>query len=873
MKTSEIRSAYLAFFEERGHKVVRSDSLVPSGDPSLLFTGAGMNQFKDMFLGRGNLPFTRATSCQKCIRTGDIDSVGRTARHGTFFEMLGNFSFGDYFKKESILWAWEFMTDVLGVAKDRLYISIYNQDEEAYGIWTGGVGIPADRVYRMGEHDNFWPADAPANGPNGPCGPCSEIFVDLGESVGCGGADCAPGCDCDRFVEVWNLVFTQFERKDGGLLEPLPQKNIDTGMGLERIAAVMQGKTNNFENDVLFPLVKHAAAIAAKSYGENPETDRRLRRIADHSRAACFAIGDGVLPSNEGRGYVVRRLIRRAEVDGAALGIDGPFVHNMVETVSTLMGEVYPEVADRADNITAFIRNEEERFRRTLSNGIDRLEEMTKKIPGGGIFAGQDAFVLYDTFGFPVELTREILGEKGIAFDEEGFLAAMEAGRERARSGAAFGDIFPSGPIENVKEKLRRTEFVGYAVESIEEPVAAIVAGSGVTDSIKEGGEGVVFFARTPFYAESGGQVADTGRIQQDSGWAEVRDVQLSGDVVLHRVKVGEGSLHSGKPARLAVDAARRTAVRRNHTATHLLHRALRQVLGDHVEQSGSLVTADRLRLDFTHFEAIPADVLRRVETLVNEWIMADLPVATVELPIEEAKAKGAMALFGEKYGENVRMVEVEGTSRELCGGTHLNRTGKTGLFLILREESISAGVRRIEAVTGAAAWEAVCDSRDAILRIARELKVPAVDVPARVGTLRDRCRDLEKDLRRERARAGASGDVRTFRAGDADLVHGHLAEGDSADVNNLADTLRPGLKPPFVLVVSGVKDGKVALGIWVDKSLVDRGVSALELIKAAAPHIRGGGGGRPERAQAGGKDPSGLDAAVAAVAKLLAGG
>ena len=872
MKAEEIRSLYLRFFEERGHTIVKSDSLIPTNDPSLLFTGAGMNQFKDMFLGRGNLPFKRAASSQKCLRTGDIENVGRTARHHTFFEMLGNFSFGDYFKKEAISWAWEFLTEVVEIDPKRLSISVFRDDDEAYNWWHKRIGIPENRMYRFGEHDNFWPADAPSQGPNGPCGPCSEIFVDLGEKVGCGKPSCSPECDCGRFMEVWNLVFTQFDRRDGGVLSPLPTKNIDTGMSLERLASVVQGKLNNFETDIMFPLVQQAAAMCGKNYDSDPEADRRMKRIADHGRAVTFCIGDGALPSNEGRGYVVRRLIRRAELDGSALGIDEPFIYHMVETVGKLMGNVYPEVVERAGNISAFIKSEEERFRKTLANGIDRLDEMVKKLPKGGVFPGQEAFVLYDTFGFPVELTKEILADSGIALDEAGLKKAMDARREEARSKTVFGDIFPSGPIEEVKAKLRATEFLGHLSESAEETVFALVSGNGVVQEIPEGGEGVAFFKRTPFYAESGGQLGDVGTLIQKEGKvsAAVVDVQKSGDVFLHRVKVTKGLLKSGERTRLVVDADRRLSIKRNHTATHLLHRALREILGEHVEQSGSLVGPDRLRLDFTHFEAIPPDVLEKVEARVNEWIMQDRQVSTVELPLEEAKKRGAMALFGEKYGAAVRMVDVDGVSRELCGGTHLDRIGRIGPFLILKEESISSGVRRIEAVTGDGAWSSVRVARRQLTEISHELKAPVPDITVRITSLKDKVKELERDLRDARARKGSSDTFKSEKIGDVTFVYHHEPGASPDDLNAMADQIRSTLASPYVLVLSSEKDGKVTFTVWVDKPLVEQGISAGDLVKLASPHIKGGGGGKADRAQAGGKDASGLEKAVQAVRDAL---
>ena len=704
MKTNEIRRKYLSFFEKKGHSLLPSDSLVPEDDPTLLFTGAGMNQFKDMFLGKGTLDVKKATTCQKCIRTGDIENVGKTPMHHTFFEMLGNFSFGDYFKLDAIEMAWEFMLNEMKLPEERLSVSIFQDDEESYGIWLNKIGIPKDKIYRFGEKENFWPASAPSEGPNGPCGPCSEIFYDRGEDVGCRRKECAPDCDCERFVEVWNLVFTQFDRRDGGVLNPLPSKNVDTGMGLERMASVVQGVSTNFEIDIFEPIIQNISEITEVAYDSRTENGKLMNRIADHIRAIIFCISDGVLPSNEGRGYVERRLLRRAVRDGLKLGKEDCFLYKLVPIIADVMNEQYPEIKQRRENIARIIKNEEERFHETLFMGNKRLDELMEGLRDSGQerLSGQDAFQLYDTFGFPFEMTKSILEESNLTVDENGFEKEMQMQRERAKvSSQMTGSIFDEGPLSILKETTKESVFLGYEKCNVEGKVIGLIVNEQLVDSAKAGQEVHVVLDQTPFYAEAGGQVGDTGIIQTKDSKVEISDTKKSNDIIVHIGKVVEGSISQYENVTSVIDTERRGAIKRNHSATHLLHYVLRQVVGQHAEQSGSFVAPERLRFDFHHFEGVKKDEIARIEELMNERIMENASVNTDQMALDQARKAGATALFGEKYGENVRVVNIGDYSQELCGGTHVDNTGEIGLFKIISESSIAAGIRRIEAVTG----------------------------------------------------------------------------------------------------------------------------------------------------------------------------
>ncbi len=762
----EIRERFLDFFRKRGHTVHPSDSLVPSNDPSLLFTGAGMNQFKDMFLGRGTLPFKRAATVQKCLRTGDLESVGRTARHHTFFEMLGNFSFGDYFKREAISWAWQFVNQEMNIPADKLTISVYKDDDEAFDIWNDEIGLPPGKIRRLGEADNFWPANAPSQGPNGPCGPCSEIYYDFGAKHGCGSPDCDITCGCNRYVEIWNLVFTQFDRRDGGALEPLPQKNIDTGAGLERFGAVLQGVHSNFETDVFRAIIAAGCHVLGLTYTPGTEQSSRLRRIADHVRALTFCIADNALPSKEGRGYVVRRILRTALRDGVQLGHPQAFLHKLVPAVVEVMKKGYPSLVERRDVIEKVVKTEEEGFLRTLEKGNELIAEAIARLrkEGKDTLPGEDAFKLSDTYGFPIEMTEQILRDHRIKVDRVRFENLMEEAR-KISGGATTDKIFVGGALGKMKEeKVSVTEFLGYGVAVAELPkphdatvlrIAKIgsrkeydgskkdltaftkMLGSESSTLVESAGEGAdvaVLLDRTPFYGEGGGQVGDAGTISADGLQVAIEDCKKPDHLHLHLGRVTKGTLKVGQKVKVAIDAARRLDVMRNHTGTHILQAALRAVLGPHVQQAGSVVEPDRLRFDFSHFQAVTPEEIRKIEDWVNGAVFADHPVSKVELSMDEAKAKGAIAFFGEKYGDRVRVVTVgPSLSVELCGGTHLEHAGTIGSFRITSESSIGSGIRRIEAVTGRQAVELAREQDAALGELARLLKSPKPDVPKKV--------------------------------------------------------------------------------------------------------------------------------------------
>jgi len=876
MTGNELRTRFLQFFVERGHKLCPSDSLAPEADPTLLFTGAGMNQFKDMFLGKGELAFRRATSCQKCLRTGDIENVGVTPTHHTFFEMLGNFSFGDYFKEEAITWAWEFLTKELGLPEERLFVSVYVDDEEAADIWTKKIGIPLEKLYRFGAKDNFWPANAPEEGPNGPCGPCSEIFFDWGPERGCGRPDCDPSCDCHRFLEIWNLVFTQFDRRDGGELLPLPQRNIDTGMGLERIASVMQNTPSNFETDLLKPIVDAVADIAGIPYDRNNADSAKMRRIADHARAVAFCICDGVFPSNEGRGYVERRLLRRAVRDGIDLGIDESFLYRLVPVVADVMKEPYPELEEKHHAIALVVKSEEDKFRRTLQQGTRRIQELMAQLEreGKDTLPGCEAFRLYDTYGFPLEMTESILAERGFKTDREGFEREMERQREMARAYTQISEeIFDSGVAGELKEKAEPTEFIGYETTESDGTIVALVIDEKVVDELSEGQEGEIVLDRTPFYGESGGQVGDRGTIETPAGLAQVKDTQKLGPYILHKVVVKRGAIRLDEPARAVVDAARRRSIMRNHTATHLLHKALRDLLGAHVAQAGSLVAPDRLRFDFSHFEALTPDQIAAIERAVNEKILEDHVVETYATSIDEAKAQGAVALFGEKYGETVRVVRVDDYSMELCGGTHVGRTGQIGLFKVLAEESIAAGTRRIEAVTGMVAYEFASHRISELQQIAGMLSCAEAQVVERVSEMAAQVKALQKEIEQIRSKK-ASGRVQELvqQAKEIDgvrLIAARIDDAGPKELRTMVDTIRKSVEN-VVAVLACADKGKVQLVVAVDKALTSRGLHAGNLARDLAKIVGGGGGGRPELAQAGGAKPDQLDAMLAEAETLL---
>ncbi|GAB4273371.1 MAG: alanine--tRNA ligase [Coriobacteriia bacterium] len=869
MNSDELREKYLQFFEGKGATRRPSSSLIPD-DPSLLLTTAGMVQFKPAFLGVRDLGFTSATTCQKCVRTTDIDTVGHTGRHQTFFEMLGNFSFGDYFKSEACAWAYEFCVDVMGLDPDRLWFSIFEDDDEAASVWVDEVGVPADRLVRLGEKDNFWAA-----GPTGPCGPCSELYYDQGEDVGCGSPDCAPGCDCDRFLEFWNLVFMQYDRKEDGTLEPLPKKNIDTGMGLERMASILQGVHTNFETDILRQIVAVGEELAGVRLGDSEKTDVSLRILADHGRAVAFLIADGVLPSNEGRGYVLRRILRRALRHGRLLGIEDAFMTQLTGKTVGLMGHVYPELLEQSDLIERIVESEEERFSATLRQGMSYLEERLDALDGD-VFPGEDAFVLHDTYGFPVELTAEILGEQGVTVDMDGFEVRMQQQRERARAAvsdegwAAHGDLFA-----DVVASVGGVEFVGYEKDDVQARVLAIAAGGALVEEAGEGAEVEVVLDVTPFYAEKGGQVGDTGELTSPGARVVVEDtVEPAPGTAVHRCRVESGVLRTGDTVTAAIDVMRRERIRRNHTATHLLHWALRLVLGEHVRQSGSLVGPDRFRFDFTHFEAMTPEQLEKVERMVNAKVMEDHRVLAYETSLASAKEAGVIALFGEKYGDFVRVLEIGNFSKELCGGTHVSRTSQIGFMKILSEGSVGANLRRIEAVTSFDALDHVMRLEKVLRDAAEALKSRPEEVAERVRSLLARLKESEKALE-DAKRAFASGGVDELLAGAMDvgyplvIARVHVADGKA--MRELADLMRAKMGGGAV-VLAAESDGKALLLAAGSEPAVAAGFDAGAVIKAIAPHVSGGGGGKPSMAQAGGSDPSGIDAALAAAEEFLRG-
>lgn len=822
-----------------------------------------MAPFKPFFTGKMKPPHPRITTCQKCVRTGDIENVGRTARHHTFFEMLGNFSFGDYFKREAIQWAWEFLTEVVNLPKEKLWITIHTEDDEAEAIWRDEIGVPADRIIRL--EDNFWEI-----GP-GPCGPCSEIHIDLGEERGCGKETCAVGCDCDRYLEIWNLVFTQFDRDEQGNYTPLVKKNIDTGAGLERIASVLQGKPSNFETDLLFPIIEYTKQIAKVTYGTDKKTDVSLKVIADHGRSMTVLIGDGVLPSNEGRGYVLRRIMRRAMRHGKLLGLMKPFMTGIVDVAIAMFGESYSELLEKKDFIKKVVEMEEKRFQETLDQGTQILTQYVEeaKAKGQAVLGGEAVFKLYDTYGFPLELTQEMAEEQALEIDLAGFKAAMANQRERARAARAENERLAIPDLSRVV-----TQETKYDPEVTEAAIVALIEETAIVEELNDGAEGKVVLSASPFYAECGGQVGDSGRIATGTGTAEVLTAKrLPDGTIYHVVQVTGGTLRKGDKATVVIDGARRKDTARNHTATHLLHQALRRNLGEHVNQAGSLVDPERLRFDFSHFSALTAEQIRAVEDAVNEVVFAGLPVTIVETSRDGAKEMGAIALFGEKYGETVRVVKMGDYSTELCGGTHLPSTAEVGLFKIVSEGGVAAGVRRIEALTGRAALNYLND-RDALLaQAASLLKAQPTDVPGRIDTCLQRIKALEKDMAVLHTQM-AQGCVADLAAGARDIggakvVIGVVEAGETEDLRNVADLVKDKLGSG--IIVLGCANGeKVNFVAMVTKDLVKAGFHAGNIVKEVAKAAGGGGGGRPDMAQAGGKHPEKLAAALEVAAEVI---
>lgn len=870
---NQLRKMFLEFFESKGHLAMKSFSLVPHNDKSLLLINSGMAPLKPYFTGQEIPPRRRVTTCQKCIRTGDIENVGKTARHGTFFEMLGNFSFGDYFKNEAIEWSWEFLTEVVGLDPDRLYPSIYEEDEEAFEIWNKKMGIPAERIFRFGKADNFWEHGS------GPCGPCSEIYYDRGEKYGCGSPDCTVGCECDRYMEIWNNVFTQFDNDGHGHYSELEQKNIDTGMGLERLASVVQDVDSIFDVDTLKALRDHICRLADTEYGKDAQADISIRVITDHTRSVTFMISDGIMPSNEGRGYVLRRLLRRACRHGRLLGIEGSFIPELAQTVIEGSKDGYPELEEKKDFILKVIAKEEDQFNKTIDQGLGILAEMTAKMEAEQTttLSGADAFKLYDTYGFPIDLTKEILEEKGMQVDEEGFHASMEVQRKTAR--AARGETNYMGADVTVYESIDpsiTSTFVGYENLAWKSPITVLTSDTEIVEALSDGQRGTVFAEETPFYATSGGQEADTGIIRTAEGEFKVEDtVKLLGGKIGHVGVVIKGMIKTGDQAELCVNAEKRALSARNHSATHLLQKALRTVLGTHVEQAGSSVNEDRLRFDFSHFSAMTAEELQKVEEIVNEQIVAGLPVKVENMSIEEARKTGAQALFGEKYGDVVRVVNMGDYSIEFCGGTHVKNTNEIMAFKILSESGVAAGVRRIEALTSKGLIRYYDNLEKKLNEAAKVLKATPDNLAEKIAHLTAENKALHSEVESLKSKLAqdAMGDVMD-QVQEIKGVKLLAAEVDGVDMNglrDLGDQLKEKLGEGVVVLASG-NDGKVSLMVTATDAAMKQGAHAGNLVKAIAGLVGGGGGGRPNMAQAGGKNPAGIQEALKKAAEVLEG-
>ncbi|MDZ4861602.1 MAG: alanine--tRNA ligase [Candidatus Hydrogenedentes bacterium] len=874
MKSDDIRSSYLEFFRERGHVVERSDKIVPSNDPTLLFTSAGMVQFKPFYTGEAPVPYRRATTSQKCLRAGgkanDLDEVGKTSRHLTFFEMLGNFSFGDYFKRETLQWGWEYSTEVIKLDPETIWVSVFEDDDEAYAIWEKEIGIPSRRIVRLGAKENFW---GPA-GDTGACGPCSEMHIDRGEHLGCGKPGCAPGCDdCERFMEYWNHVFPQFDQQPDGSRPPLKNRGVDTGVGLERLAALLQNKETVFDTDGIYPIIEATQSLSKISYAKNPVP---YRVIADHARALSFMIADGVLPGNEGRGYVERRLLRRAARFGREIGLEKPFLHEVVNTVVDRMSNQYPELAESRSSITKIIVTEEERFQSTLARGMGILDAMFEKLAKSGdkTIPGDELFKLHDTFGFPLDLATDIAVDHGYAVDRDGFESAMKRQREQARSAWTGSGADALSPIYRLLHtELGDTAFTGYDTMQGTATIKAIVRNGERVKSLQRDDEGEIILDATPFYAESGGQIGDVGYLDRVNGSAHISVTKAPvGKLVTHHARITKGALRDGDTVHSIVDEHARTATMSHHTATHLLQAALQDILGDHVHQAGSLVTPERLRFDFTHFEGIGGARLLDIERKVNQFIRTDTPVSIRQMPLTDARAAGAMALFGEKYGDVVRVVTVGDISMELCGGTHVHTTGVIGYFKITQESSIAAGVRRIEAVCGEPAVDAL-QARERNLQVALQLLATTPEhLESRVQSLLDENKRLQREVAKwkQQAAVGAQTDYldRVQRVDGVQLLAVQIDGQDAEGLRAVMDKLRERL-PSGVLVLGSASEGKASLCVGVSKDLTGK-VRAGDLVKQLAPIVGGGGGGRPDLAQAGGKHPEHLPDVIAKAPEIL---
>ena len=870
---NQLRKMFLEFFESKGHLALKSFSLVPHNDKSLLLINSGMAPLKPYFTGQEIPPRRRVTTCQKCIRTGDIENVGKTARHGTFFEMLGNFSFGDYFKEEAIQWTWEFLTEVVGLDPNRLYPSVYVDDDEAFEIWNKKIGIPAERIFKFGKEDNFWEHGS------GPCGPCSEVYYDRGEKYGCGKPDCTVGCDCDRYMEICNDVFTQFDNDGNGNYTELEQKNIDTGMGLERLASVVQDVDSIFDVDTIKALRDHVCRLADAEYGKEYNSDVSIRVITDHIRSVTFMISDGIMPSNEGRGYVLRRLLRRACRHGRLLGIEKGFLPELAETVIEGSKDGYPELEEKKEFILKVISKEEEQFNKTIDQGLGILSDMIGKMEAEGTktLGGEDAFRLYDTYGFPLDLTKEILEEKGMDVDEEGFRECMEVQRKKARDAREVTNYMGADVTvyESIDPNVTST-FVGYDRLSHESEVTVLTTETEIVDALSDGEKGTIFVQETPFYATSGGQEADTGYIRTAEGEFRVEDtVKLLGGKIGHVGVMTKGMIKTGDKVTLEVDAKKRALSARNHSATHLLQKALRTVLGTHVEQAGSSVNEDRLRFDFTHFSAMTPEELKKVEEIVNEKIAAALPVVVKNMPIEEAKKTGAQALFGEKYGDIVRVVNMGDFSIEFCGGTHVQNTSEIAAFKIISETGVAAGVRRIEALTSEGLMKYYDELEEKLKNAAHLLKATPDNLADKITHLMSENKALHSEVESLKSRMAqdAVGDVMD-QVKEVKGVKLLAAEVDGVDMNGLRD-LGDQLKEKLgdgVVVLASANDGKVSLMATATEGAMQKGAHAGNLVKGIAGCVGGGGGGRPNMAQAGGKNPAGIKDALEKAAEVLDG-
>ncbi|HMK60360.1 MAG TPA: alanine--tRNA ligase [Dissulfurispiraceae bacterium] len=871
MKGSEIRNTFLDFFKSKGHEVIRSSSLIPRNDPTLLFTNAGMVQFKSIFLGEEKRLYTRATTSQKCMRAGgkhsDLENVGHTARHHTFFEMLGNFSFGDYFKRDAIIFAWELLTERFGLPKDRLWVTVYQDDDDAANLWPELTGIHPERVVRLGAKDNFWQM-----GDTGPCGPCSEIIIDQGADVGCGGADCKVGCDCDRFLELWNLVFMQFNRDESGALTPLPKPSIDTGMGLERISAVLQGKHNNFDTDIFAPIISAISTMSSAAYGKNADSDVSIRVIADHLRAISFLLAEGLMPANDGRGYVLRRIIRRAARHAKLLGFTEPVLFKLMGSVADSMGDIYPELVHERERSSKVLFFEEERFTRTLDQGMHILDDVIIKLKqsGGKVIPGEDLFRLYDTFGFPLDLARDIAMDNHLHLDEDGFNREMQLQRERARASWVGEEDAIATIYKELASEIGETHFTGYDLLESESIIKAILKNGKVVTEAIAGDEVELFLDKTPFYGESGGQVGDAGSIFGISSEIEVKDTKKEAGLNAHIAIIQSGSVKVWDKVKCIVDKSARIAIARNHTATHILHAALRSVLGEHVKQAGSYVSAERLRFDFSHFYQVDKTELDAIEDIVNSEILDNKPVDTEVSDIHTALKSGVTALFGEKYGDTVRIVKVPGFSAELCGGTHCKNTGDVGLFTVVSESSVASGIRRIEAFTGRSAFDYLRQKRDELKQVSDILKTdrPSERIEKVMSDMKEKDKEIEA-LKGKLSSHSSSSLLELMRdVNGVKVLSCRVDNLEQKDLRVLADNVRDRLGSG-IIVIASANDGQASIVAMVTKDLTKQ-YSAGEILKNVAALAGGRGGGKPDMAQGGTKDLEKLDSALEYVYALV---